>query len=93
MASKIAQRAGATIMLTGSMLETQSQLVVMTQLVEVKSGKILAPQKVHPYHTDRIFELVDSLSFLVKNDLSLTPVSPEEVKSVTSITTKSPEAY
>jgi tetratricopeptide (TPR) repeat protein len=36
---------------------------------------------------------VDSLSLLVKNDLSLTPGSPDEVRSVTSITTKSPEAY
>jgi serine/threonine protein kinase len=53
--SKIAQRSGAATMLTGTVIQTQPQLAVTTQLVEVKSGKILGSQRVTGFQRARIF--------------------------------------
>lgn len=95
MASKVAQRAGVTTMLLGSILQKEPELAVTTRLIDVKSGRIINSQRVTGFSTKQIFSLVDTLALLVRNDLI--PLggtsAPSEAKSVAEVTTSSPEAY
>lgn len=93
MATKIAQRAGVSMILLGSILQAQPTLAITYRLVEVQSGKILSTQRLSGFLTANIFSLVDTLALLVKNDLNVMPSAVSETKSVASVTTTSPEAY
>lgn len=93
LASKIALRAGVKTMLLGTILQSQPKLAVTSQLIEVKSGRILKSQKLASFSADQIFSMVDSLAILVRNDLKITPAMVTETKSVAEVTTSSPEAY
>jgi tetratricopeptide (TPR) repeat protein/TolB-like protein len=93
MATKVAERAGVTMMLLGSILQRQPELAVTYRLVEVQSGKILSTQRLSGFTADKIFALVDTLALLVKNDLNVTPSASAGAASVASVTTSSPEAY
>ncbi|MBI3110294.1 MAG: protein kinase [Ignavibacteriales bacterium] len=93
MVSQIAQRVGAATVLTGSVVQSQPEIAITTQLVEVKSGKILGAQRISGFRREQIFVLVDSLTSLVRKDLNLLTTSLMETKSVAAITTASPEAY
>ncbi len=93
LATKLAQRAGVSMMLLGSILQKQPTLTVTFRLIEVQSGKILSTQRLAGFSSEQIFPLVDSLAILVRNDLKITPASVTETKSVAEVTTNSPEAY
>jgi len=93
MASKVAQRAGVSMMLLGSILQKQPSIAVTYRLIEVATGKIVSTQRLSGIAPDKIFSLVDTLALLVKNDLNVTPSAGAETKSVASVTTSSPEAY
>ncbi len=93
MATKIAQRAGVSMMLIGSILQKQPSLAITYRLVEVQTGKILSTQRLSDFPPEKIFSLVDTLALLAKKDLHVTPSGTAEEKSVASVTTTSPEAY
>jgi len=93
MATKVAQRAGVSMMLLGSILQKQPSLAITYRLIEVQSGKILSTQRLSGFSSDKIFSLVDTLAMLVKNDLKVSPNDIQDTKSVASVTTLSPEAY
>ena len=93
MATTIAQRAGVSMMVLGSILQRQPSLAITYRLIEVQSGKILSTQRLSGFSEDKIFTLVDSLAMLLKSDLNLTSSGSAEAKSVASVTTTSPEAY
>ncbi|MBI3363851.1 MAG: protein kinase [Ignavibacteriae bacterium] len=93
MATKVAQRAGVSMMLLGSILQKQPTLAVTYRLIEVGSGKIISTQRLSGIPADKIFSLVDTLALLVKNDLNVTSSAGAETKSIASATTNSPEAY
>ena len=93
MATQVAQRAGVSMMLLGSILQEKPALAVTFRIIEVQSGKIMSTQRLSGFTNDRIFALVDTLAALVKDDLDIRPTSPAETKSVAEVTTKSPEAY
>ncbi|HTK82101.1 MAG TPA: FlgO family outer membrane protein [Bacteroidota bacterium] len=93
MATKVAQRAGVTTMLLGSILQKQPSLAVTFRLVDVKSGNILGSQRVTGYSADKIFSLVDTMALLVKNSFRVPDRGTSETKSVAEVTTQSPEAY
>ncbi len=93
MATKIAQRAGVSMMLLGSILQKEPALAVTYRLIEVQSGKILSTQRLSGFSAERVFSLVDTLALLVKNDLQITPTPSSEATSIANVTTKSPEAY
>ncbi len=93
MATKIAQRAGVSMMLLGSILQKEPALAVTYRLIEVQSGKILSTQRLSGFSAERVFSLVDTLALLVKNDLQITPTPSSETTSIANVTTKSPEAY
>jgi eukaryotic-like serine/threonine-protein kinase len=93
MATKVAQRAGVTTMLLGSILQQEPMLAVTARLIDVKSGKIINSQRVTGFTSKEIFSLVDTLALLVRNDLSVVPAAPSDSKPVADVSTNSPEAY
>jgi serine/threonine protein kinase/tetratricopeptide (TPR) repeat protein len=91
MATKVAQRAGVSTMLLGSILQEEPMLMVTTRLIDVQTGKIINSQRLTGYTAQQIFELVDALSGLVQNQFSGS--AEPETKSIAAVTTTSPEAY
>lgn len=93
MATRVAQRAGVTTMLIGSILQREPELAITTRLVDVKSGRIINSQRVTGYSIATIFSLVDTLALLVRSDLRVLPSGITGAQSVATLTTRSPEAY
>jgi serine/threonine protein kinase/tetratricopeptide (TPR) repeat protein len=93
LASQVAERAGVTTMLLGSILQKQPALVVTFRLIDVRSGNILGSQRLSGFSADRIFALVDTMALLVNTDLKVPVAGPAGARSVADVTTKSPEAY
>ncbi|MCH7974852.1 MAG: tetratricopeptide repeat protein, partial [Bacteroidetes bacterium] len=93
LAGKVAARAGVTTMLIGSILQEKPMLAVTTRLIDVQSGKIINSQQLTNFTASKIFNLVDSLAILINNNLQPTTTTPIKIKSVSDVTTKSPEAY
>jgi serine/threonine protein kinase/tetratricopeptide (TPR) repeat protein len=92
-ASEVAQKAGAKYMLLGKILSTKPDLIITSQLVDVKSGNVIASQRISGPNGANIFALVDNLSDEVKKDLELPALAKKgEEKAVADITTHSPEA-
>jgi serine/threonine protein kinase/cytochrome c-type biogenesis protein CcmH/NrfG len=92
-ASQIAKRAGVTTMLIGSILQDNPTLAVTTRLIDVQSGKIISSQQVTNFAANQIFNLVDSLSYLLRKNFQVASTSLAEIKPVAEVTTKSLEAY
>ncbi len=94
MATRIAEKAKARWMLLGSILNTEPEIILTAQLIDVESGDAIASQRIVGQQGQRIFPLVDSLTVEIKKDLSL-PVQAleEEDQPVTEVTTHSTEAY
>jgi len=92
-ATKVAERAGVSMMLLGTILEKEPSLAITYRLIEVRSGNILSTQRLAGFSKEKIFTLVDTLALLVKNDLHVSPTEGTDTKSVAEVTTNSPEAY
>lgn len=93
-ASEVAEKAGANWMLLGSILQLEPQFVLTSQLVEVKSGRVMASQRITGEVEAKIFSMVDKLTVEVKKDLSLpAQAQTEKDPQVADVTTHSPEAY
>jgi len=93
LAEKVANRAGVTSMLIGSILREKPALAVTARLIDVKSGRIINAYQITDFPVNQIFGLVDSLSFLIRNNFQITTSLASKVKSVTKVTTSSVEAY
>jgi serine/threonine protein kinase/predicted Zn-dependent protease len=93
-ATAIADRAGARWMMLGSILQTQPEYILTSQLVDVTSGNVVASQRVTTTDGESIFQLVDRLSDEARRDLSLPDIQTgEEATPVADVTTHSVEAY
>jgi len=93
-ASQVARRAQAKWMLLGSILQTEPQMVVTSQLVETETGSAVASQRVACEVGEDIFTLVDKLTVEIKKDLALPAAAQQEPdRPVAEVTTHSPEAY
>ncbi len=93
-ASQVALKAGATWMLTGTILQMQPKVVITAQIINVKSGQIEASQRSAAVDNEDIFAQVDKLSAKIRNDLDIPELAGESTdKKLTDVTTKSPEAY
>jgi serine/threonine protein kinase/Flp pilus assembly protein TadD len=93
MAIKIAKAACVTTMLTGNILQTQPKFAVTTNLINVQTGRVIGSQQLTNFTESQIFNLVDSLSYLIRGDLEAGTPSASETRSVADVTTSSPEAY
>jgi serine/threonine protein kinase/predicted Zn-dependent protease len=92
----VAQNAGVKTILLGSIIQKEPSLAVTTRLIDVSTGKILGSQRLIGFigsASEQIFSFVDSLAFLVRNDLNISPTETSDTKSVSEVTTNSPEAY
>jgi serine/threonine protein kinase/Tfp pilus assembly protein PilF len=93
-ASQIARKANARWMLLGSILNTEPEIILTAQLIEVESGDAVASQRIEGQAGERIFPLVDKLTVEIKHDLSLPEQAlEEEDRRITEVTTNSVEAY
>lgn len=90
-ASRIARKAGATRMLTGTLSRLAGRTVVTAQLINVGSGEVVGSERVDG---NDLFRVVDDLSVGIKEKLGL---SESEARagdiSVADVTTASAEAY
>ena len=93
LAEKVANKAGVTTMLLGSILRKKPNLAVTTRLIDVKSGRIISSERITNFPTDQIFSLVDSLAYLTRNNLQINIKNSSETKPIADVTTNSPEAY
>ena len=93
-ASEVATKAEAKWMLQGSILQVEPQIILTSQLVEVKTGRVLASQRIDGEPKEKIFSIVDRLTVELQKNLSL-PVQEKsgENRSVADVTTHSEEAY
>ncbi|MBD3258421.1 protein kinase [candidate division GN15 bacterium] len=93
-ATQVANKVGARWMLMGSILQTEPQMVVTAQLVEVATGTVAGSQRFQSDSGQTIFSLVDQMSTTVRDDLAIQddPAAASEME-LADITTESPEAY
>ncbi|MCX6828316.1 MAG: FlgO family outer membrane protein [candidate division Zixibacteria bacterium] len=93
-ATNMAKRVGARWILYGSFIDKDDKLTVTTQLTEARSGEVLKGRRMTAEANEDIFALVDKLALQIKKDLSFPAEVPfEPVRSISEITTRSPEAY
>jgi len=93
-ATEVARHAGARRMLLGSILQTEPNVLITAQLVDVSTGEIEASQRVTGETAEQVFALIDRLSDEVRKDLELPTTSSSVSKTpVADVTTHNPEAY
>ena len=93
-ATQVAKAAGAKWMLLGSILNTEPDIVIASQIVEIATGDAYASQRIEGQPGERIFSVVDQLTSAIKEDLSLPSAADHELDpSVAQMTTSSREAY
>ncbi|MFH0930408.1 MAG: FlgO family outer membrane protein, partial [Candidatus Zixiibacteriota bacterium] len=93
-ASEVANKANAKWMVLGGIVQVEPRMVITTQLVDVKSGQVIASQRIMGQTKQDVFSLVDTLAVGIKKDLSLPDQAQKEVaRPVADVTTHSPEAY
>jgi serine/threonine protein kinase/tetratricopeptide (TPR) repeat protein len=93
-ATQVAKESKSNLMLSGSILRTEPEIVVTAQLVDVASGTMIASPRITSGPGEDIFAVVDSLSAEIKSSLSI-PVetSAEADRGVAARTTSSTDAY
>jgi tetratricopeptide (TPR) repeat protein/TolB-like protein/predicted Ser/Thr protein kinase len=93
-ASDVAKKAGVRWILTGKVLQTKPNIVLISEISEATTGKIKATQRVSGATGEDLFTVVDKLSPQVATALSLPEQAKKELeKPVADVTTHSPEAY
>jgi tetratricopeptide (TPR) repeat protein len=93
-ATSVAKKADARWILMGNILQEEPEMIISSQLIDVKSGLVEKSEKVIGRSGENIFSLVDKLSSEIRNDLALPSAADmEPERNVADITTTSPEAY
>jgi serine/threonine protein kinase/predicted Zn-dependent protease len=93
-ASEVARKAGVKWILTGKVLQTKPNIVLISEISEATTGKIKATQKVSGATGEDIFAVVDKLSPQIAKVLSLPEQAKKELdRPVADVTTHSQEAY
>lgn len=93
-AREIADSARADVLLLGNILQVDPDLVITTQLVDARDGHVLSAQQVTGNAGEDIFGVIDRISTLVKEDLTLPAAARREPDPmIADITTHSTAAY
>jgi tetratricopeptide (TPR) repeat protein len=94
LATKIANHVNAKWIITGSILQTDSQVVLTSHIIKASTGIILATQKISEGKGEDIFSMVDRLTYKIKEDLSLPDMAlTEQDRMIADVTTHSTGAY
>ncbi|NIM18935.1 MAG: tetratricopeptide repeat protein [Candidatus Latescibacteria bacterium] len=93
-ASEVAKRAGVNWVVTGQVIQTEPNIVLMSSISHAVTGEILEPQQVRGEVGDDIYAVVDKLSQEVRKDFSLPSEAKLELdRAVADVTTHSLDAY
>jgi tetratricopeptide (TPR) repeat protein len=93
-APQIAEKSYARWMLTGDILSGDERLILTAQLSDVAAGVIITSYRIDASSKSSIFDLVDSFSVLIRNDLEIPDAIPNQSDlEVSHLTTRSAEAY
>ncbi|MDD5427366.1 MAG: tetratricopeptide repeat protein [candidate division Zixibacteria bacterium] len=93
-AGQVAEKASAKWMVLGSIIKEGRQQVIVSQLIDTRSGNTIASEKITAAETESIFSLVDRLTKAIKEDIPLlVNIKGEADPQVADVTTQSPEAY
>ncbi|MCJ7524944.1 MAG: protein kinase [Candidatus Aminicenantes bacterium] len=93
-ASEIARKAGVQWMVTGKVLSTEPNIVLISEISNVATGKILATQRVNGAPGEDLFAVIDKLSPQVVKALALPEQAQNELgRPVAEATTHSEDAY
>jgi tetratricopeptide (TPR) repeat protein len=94
MASQVAQRADARWMLTGTILQTDPQLVITAQVIDVASGQVEMSRRSVAESGEQIFSQVDRLSAELMGEMLGAELADRSIShSLSAATTTSEEAY
>jgi len=94
LAKRVAAEAGANWALFGDIIQDESELALISHLVDMTGGDIVASQRVEGASEESLFALVDRLTVKVKTDLSLPAAAQEDQDlPVADVTTHSTVAY
>lgn len=88
--SRIARRAGARHLVTGSVFGTPGDLAITVTLQDARTGEISASSSARGQD---VFGLVDRVSAQLSSQIAGRPIAPSELTSVSRMTTTSFEAY
>ncbi|MCP4706081.1 MAG: hypothetical protein GY865_15895, partial [candidate division Zixibacteria bacterium] len=92
--TQIALETDARWVIKGSILQSEPNIVLTAQLINIETGFVEASHRVEGGEGEDIFTSIDQLTKGIRNDLNLPSIVNEEPdKQVTDITTNSPEAY
>jgi len=93
-ASEVARKAGVQWMVTGKVLSTEPNIVLISEISNAATGKILATQRVNGVAGEDLFAVVDRLSPQLVKALALPEQAQKELeKPVAEATTHSQDAY
>jgi len=93
-ASEVARKAGVKWIVTGTVLQTKPNMVLISEISEATSGKLLATKQVSSAAGEDLFSVVDKLSAQIANALTLPEQAKKELeKPVADVTTHSQQAY
>jgi len=93
-ATEVARKAGVQWMVTGKILKEEPNIVLVSEISDAATGKILATQRVNGIIGEDLFAVVDKLSPQVVKALSLPEQAQKELgKPVAETTTHSRDAY
>ena len=88
------RRQRLTFRVGACILQVNPTIIITSQLIDVGTGSVLTSQRINGDKGDKIFSLIDRLSRVVKNDLSLPPEAlTEPDPQVADVTTSSVDAY
>ena len=91
---EIAREAGARWLLTGAILKSDPEFAITMAMIDVPSGDIIASLRLDSWPKATLFDLVDSLSVLVRTDLGVSrAASSQQDRNICDVTTCSLEAY
>ncbi|MCK4903171.1 MAG: protein kinase [Candidatus Marinimicrobia bacterium] len=91
LATDIAQEVGAKTMLTGNVLQTGNNLILISQLINTSDGSII---KSHQVEGNDIYSMVDELTAQIQLDMQLSVGSDEPIDvAVVDRTTSSMNAF
>jgi tetratricopeptide (TPR) repeat protein len=94
-AKTISQKLDANVFIYGSIQKAGTKLRVNTKLIDSNTGEVIKPFQIEgPLEENFIFNIIDSLSLMIKDYLIISEIGKEVDRYLTSsITTNSPKAY